>query len=603
VIEETIVKKYFTFTPFNTMKKNTKLSLQWFYTLLERGECDLVDFKEQLEDKAVFGNALRSFAPNYKEMARDVVAFANKKGGFIFIGIADKTKEVNTDFKISDEQKFELVKQIQSLTKPSITILPHELEVENTKILVLEIPFTNEFYCTSKGEYLIRNFDGNKTLEPHELVTVMAEKQQIIYDQKVWKLNFPIVDYDKNDEAIPGWEDIEKLRKLYGIIKKENPKSPFLKKGQLEFAETLGLVKESDDVYFPTTTGLLFIGNERALREIPYSLVNYIRYKSDGTYTPYEYRGNLIDIAERCFNQLKSEISTTEFRFGLFREYVEDYPEVVLRELLINALAHRDYSRQAYIEIRKYDGYLEFESPGGFPDGITIENFLRKSNPRNPNIMDVFREAKFAEKAGSGFDKIFTALLTHGKSLPIAEIKDESVVFRIYADTYTEPLIQLSHQYREIRKQELDMERLLVLNAIFKLKKPTFKDLESTPYLNKGQLRFILKDLEEIEFIETSGKTSDTRYIIHKSKLTTPIEERNYLLNKKQEKQKQIETILRYLEEFGEIDNERARDVLLLPEQSKFQVSRLFKEMIEKQWIVISRREHQKIFYKKILID
>lgn len=581
------------------MKKYTKLSLQWFYNLLERGECDLVDFKEQLEDKAAFGKPMQSFAPNYREMARDVVAFANCKGGFIIIGIADKTKTINADFRVDNEQKVEIVKQIQSMTRPSITVIPHELEVDDTKILVIEIPFTNELYCTSKGEYLIRNFDGNKTLEPHELVMVMSEKQQIVFDQKVWKLQLPTTEYDKNNEPIPGWEDIEKLRKLYGIIQKENSKSPFLKKGQLEFAEALGLIREQEEEYYPTTTGMLFISNEKALRELPFSLVKYVRYKSDGTYTPYEYRGDLIEIAERCFEQLKSEVNFTEFRFGLFREYVEDYPEVVLRELLINALAHRDYSRQAYIEIRKYDGYMEFESPGGFPDGITVENYLRKSNPRNPSIMDVLREARFAEKAGSGFDKIFTALLQRGKSLPVPEITDSSAVFRVYTDTYAEPLILLSRQYREIRKQEIDMERALVLNAIVKLKKPGFKDLEITPYLNKGQLRYILKDLEEIEFVETIGKTSDTRYIIHKSKLSTPQEERNYLLNKKQEKQRQIETILRYLDEFGEIDNEKARNVLLLPFKAQSHVSRLFKEMLEKNLIQIARRGQQKTIYER----
>ena len=107
----------------------------------------------------------------------------------------------------------------------------------------------------------------------------------------------------------------------------------------------------------------------------------------------------------------------------------------------------------------------------------------------------------------------------------------------------------------------------------------------------------ILKDLEEIEFIETIGKTNDTRYIIHKSKLTTPLEERNYLLSKKQEKQKQIETVLRYLEEFGEIDNERAREVLLLPFQAQSNVSRLFRDMIDKELIEIARRESQKTIY------
>ena len=95
------------------MKKQTKLSIQWFYTLLERGECDIMDFKEQLENKTAFGKSLKNFAPKYDETARDVVAFANNKGGFLFIGIVDGTKEINKDFVYNNEKVFDLIHQIQ----------------------------------------------------------------------------------------------------------------------------------------------------------------------------------------------------------------------------------------------------------------------------------------------------------------------------------------------------------------------------------------------------------------------------------------------------------------------------------------------------------
>ncbi|MGI6049189.1 MAG: helix-turn-helix domain-containing protein, partial [Petrimonas sp.] len=76
------------------MQKLTKHSIQWFYNLLAKGECDILDFKEQLEDKTIFGRSFKNFSPKYEELARDVVAFANKKGGFVFIGIIDDTKEI-----------------------------------------------------------------------------------------------------------------------------------------------------------------------------------------------------------------------------------------------------------------------------------------------------------------------------------------------------------------------------------------------------------------------------------------------------------------------------------------------------------------------------
>ena len=95
------------------MKKQTRLSVQWFYNLLDKGECDIMDFKEQLEDKEIFGKPQKNFSPNYEEMARDVVAFSNKKGGFLFVGITDKTKEINREFECSDSKIFDLIKNIQ----------------------------------------------------------------------------------------------------------------------------------------------------------------------------------------------------------------------------------------------------------------------------------------------------------------------------------------------------------------------------------------------------------------------------------------------------------------------------------------------------------
>src|SRR5690606_15911258 len=135
-----------------------------------------------------------------------------------------------------------------------------------------------------------------------------------------------------------------------------------------------GLIKEENGKQLPTTAGLLFIGNNTALKAFPYNLIKYIRYYDDGTYTAFEFKGTLIDIADQCFNQLRSETKKKEFHFGLFREYIEDYSEIVIRELLINALAHRDYSRQQTIEIRKYPNYMEFESPGKFPQGVNEKN-------------------------------------------------------------------------------------------------------------------------------------------------------------------------------------------------------------------------------------
>jgi ATP-dependent DNA helicase RecG len=581
------------------MHKYTKHSIQWFYNLLAQGECDILDFKEQLDDKVIFGKSIKNFAPKYEELAKDVVAFANKKGGFLFIGIVDDTKDINPDFEANDAKIFDLIRQIQDRTIPSITLHPHKLKINNNEVLVLEIPFSQQLHRTSKSEYLIRSNDGNRAIEPHEIATIQSEKGLIVYDQKIWNLALKSLENDKQGNPIPGWQDINRTRLLYNKIQKEKPQSPYLKNTSNEFTETLGLVKEENGVQMPTTTGILFIGNQKALKELPYSQIKYIRYYEDGSYKPFEYTGDLIEIADACFGQLKAEIKVKEFHFGLFRDYIEDYPEIVLREMLINAIVHRDYSRQQIIEIRKYPNYIEFESPGHFPQGIDETNFLRKTNPRNPNIMDVMREVSYAEKAGTGFDKIFTALLSKGKKLPKSIQNEHSIIFRVDADVYSEKLAELSYEYKQITGSDMDLEKLLVLNTIYTEKKQTFQQLEANPYVNQYQLRKILAELQEIEFIETTGKTSGVKYIIHKNKLASTEDKISYSKLKKQEKARQIEAIIRYLETADEIDNEAARKLLNLPDSDVSYISRLFADMIEKGHLEIAREiKHNQRTYK-----
>lgn len=557
------------------MKKLTKLSIQWFYNLLERGECDIMDFKEQLEDKMTFGKSLKNFAPKYDETARDVVAFANNKGGFLFIGIVDDSKEINKDFIYDEKKVFDLIHQVQDRTEPTITLIPHKINVKGKNLLVLEIPFSTQLHRTSRGEFLIRSNDGNRPIEPYEMATIMSEKGLIVYDQKTWHISGE-------------WIDEKRLSNLVDMIEAKNADSPYLDKSKEDLLDSLGMTKDEDGEPLPTTTGLLFIGNQTALRELPYYEVKYIHYFSDGTYKPYEYKGNIVEVAKACFAQLRAEIKQKEYVFGLFREYVEDYSEIVIRELLINALAHRSLSRQQIVEIRKYDDgrYLEIESPGTFPEGITVENYLRKTNPRNPNVMDILREIGLAEKAGSGFDKIFTDLLKKGKSLPKPEETDNSVIFRIKADVVSEKLIELSLLYENQVGKGMKLDELLVLSEIVNHKQIKISELLNKPNFSHYRLQSILDKLCDLEFIEPSGKTSGKSYILHVSKRKNMDDKIEYVKTKKQEKARQKEAILRYLDSIDTINNSEARQLLNLPEKDRAKVSRLFAELVDENAIL-----------------
>jgi hypothetical protein len=141
------------------------------------------------------------------------------------------------------------------------------------------------------------------------------------------------------------------------------------------------------------------------------------------------------------------------------------------------------------------------------------------------------------------------------------------------------------------------LEKLLVLNSIYTGQKLTFQQLEQSPFINTYQLRKILSELQEIEFIETTGRTSGVKYIIHKSKLTSIEDEKEYLKYKKQSIFKQKYTLLKYLDEFEEIDNKTAREILNLIDDDIYKISRMLKQLKDEGEIVVLRNDKGITYY------
>ena len=195
--------------------------------------------------------------------------------------------------------------------------------------------------------------------------------------------------------------------------------------------------------------------------------------------------------------------------------------------------------------------------------------------------MDIFREIGLAEKAGSGFDKKFTDLLKKGKSLPEPEETETSVIFRIKADVVSEKLIELSLQYESQVGKPMKLDELLILSEIINHKQVKVADLALSPNISPYRLQAILDKLHDLEFIEPTGKTSGLAYILHISKRANMGDKIEYVNTKKQEKARQKEAILRYLDSIDTINNTEARMLLKLQEKDRSRVSRLFSELVE----------------------
>ena len=103
----------------------------------------------------------------------------------------------------------------------------------------------------------------------------------------------------------------------------------------------------------------------------------------------------------------------------MFRIPVPDFDERAFREALINALAHRDYSSLGAIHVQLTDEGVLIASPGGFIEGISLENILTAPpRSRNPRLADALKRIGLAERTGRGIDRIFQGMLRYGRPAP-----------------------------------------------------------------------------------------------------------------------------------------------------------------------------------------
>ena len=103
---------------------------------------------------------------------------------------------------------------------------------------------------------------------------------------------------------------------------------------------------------------------------------------------------------------------------GLFRQHLPLYDEVVVRELLVNALVHRPYTQRGDIFLNLHPDRLEMVNPGLLPLGVTPQNILHTTVRRNEHLARVFHDLKLMEREGSGFDRLYEVLLSQGRPAP-----------------------------------------------------------------------------------------------------------------------------------------------------------------------------------------
>jgi ATP-dependent DNA helicase RecG len=191
--------------------------------------------------------------------------------------------------------------------------------------------------------------------------------------------------------------------------------------------------------------------------------------------------------------------------FGLQRRRVDQYPRNVLRELTVNAVCHRDYSRTSRIRLQVFADRIEWASPGSLPEPVTIENILYEQATRNPTIVRLLYEAGFIEERGLGLDTVFRTL--HEQGLPPPILLDTGGSFIITVQGRQN--IIAKGDTSGLNEYQLKMLALLNNQGSF-----TISECERLfPNRSRRMLNRDIKGLIESQYVMRVGQTNNVRYV------------------------------------------------------------------------------------------
>ena len=176
--------------------------------------------------------------------------------------------------------------------------------------------------------------------------------------------------------------------------------------------------------------------------------------------TPSDGYAVTVELAEFLYLKVRS-------RGDALRRGGQRYDADGVREAVLNALLHRDYSRLNACYIQFHPDHLLITSPGGFPAGITLANLLvHEPMPRNPRLVDACKRLGLVEQTGRGIDRIYLGLLRYGRGLPDYSRSDDTGVRVVLPANPAPPGFAAFVHERATEGKELGLDELLVFNAL-----------------------------------------------------------------------------------------------------------------------------------------
>ena len=411
------------------------------------------------------------------EIYKEVIAFANTDGGVIYIGIDNAGNAVGINNV--DENYTRITNGIRDAIMPDVTMFVKYTIQENrvVRITVGEGSY-KPYYLKSKGlkpsGVFVRQGTSSVPASPEQIRAMIKESDG---------------------------DTFESMRSMEQELSFKSAKEAF-KRYNIEFSKAkyraLGITMQGDELY----SNLALIISDQCAHTTKVAV-----FADEGN-TKFrdskEFGGSIFEQLDSTFAYLALCNKTTATFKGLERIEKVDYPEEALREALLNALVHRDYSFSGSIIINVNDKEIEFISIGGLLPGLSPDDIRSGiSQPRNKNLADIFHRLHLIESYGTGIRKIYN----------------------LYANCFEQPRIEvtsntfkiiLPNMNRATEKESgtgITAQKQKILDYIDENGKIIDLEIQDPLGLKKTRAFTLAKQMRDYGLIKVVGRGTEKKYI------------------------------------------------------------------------------------------
>ena len=421
------------------------------------------------------------------DIYKEVIAFANTNGGVIYIGIDDKGKLIGIDNV--DETYTRLTNGIRDAIAPDVTLFVRYI-LQNNKVIQIEVGEGSykPYYLKSKGMkpngVYVRQGASSVQASPDQIRRMIKDSDGDVFEEM------------RTATQELSFEEAERAFKRYKV----------------DFSEekyiALGLRNIHDDQY----TNLAMILSDQCQHTTKIAVFGdeaNITFKDAK-----EFGGSIFKQLDDSYAYLMLCNRTAATFKGLERVELSDYPEDALREALLNALVHRDYSYSGSIIINVNDSCIEFISLGGLLPGLSADDIRSGiSQPRNRKLAEIFHRLRLIESYGTGIRKIY-ALYKDCALQPRIEVTTNT--FRLVL-----PNMNVSGAVSESMPETTEKvpgvitpQMKTVIDYLAEYGEMTDEDLQELLNIKKTRAYLLARQMNENGLIDIIGRGAAKKYLL-----------------------------------------------------------------------------------------